>query len=62
MISKATYPKTKSDLIRALQRMSIDRIKIIEPYDDSRKQDVETAIRELNRSTGEVTVIVLRSR
>jgi len=62
MISEATYPKTKSDLVRALQRMSIDRIRIIEPYDESRKQDVESAIRELNRSTGEVTVIVLRSR
>jgi hypothetical protein len=62
MISEATYPKTKSDLVRALQRMSIDRIKIIEPFDESRKQDVESAIRELNRSTGEVTVIVLRSR
>lgn len=62
MISSAVYPKTKSDLIKALHRMQVDRIKIIEPYDQTRDLDVTTALRELNRGTGDITVIVLRSR
>lgn len=62
MISEAVYPKTKSDLVKALQRMPIDRIRIIEPYDKTRDQDVKTALFELNQGTGDITVIVVRSR
>ena len=62
MISTAIYPRTKSDLIRAIQRLQIDRIEIVEPYGEDRRADIDTALRELNRGSGDVTVIVLRSR
>lgn len=62
MISEAVYPKTKSDLVKALQRMPIDRIKIIEPYDKTRDQEIQTTLRELNYGTGDITVVILRSR
>lgn len=62
MISQAIYPRTKSDLIRAMQRMQIDRIEVVEPYGADRRADLDAALRELTRGTGDVTVIVLRSR
>lgn len=62
MISTAIYPRTKSDLIRAMQRMQIDRIEVVEPYGADRRADIDTALRELNRGSGDVTVIILRSR
>jgi hypothetical protein len=62
MISTAIYPRTKSDLLRAMQRMQIDRISVIEPYGEDRKQELDTALRDLSRGLGDVTVIVLRSR
>ena len=62
MISTAIYPRTKSDLIRAMQRMQIDRIEVVEPYGEERRADIDTALRELNRGSGDVTVIILRSR
>jgi hypothetical protein len=62
MISTAIYPRTKSDLIRAMQRMQIDRIEVVEPYGEDRRADIDTALRELNRGSGDVTVIILRSK
>lgn len=62
MISEAIYPRTQSDLVRAIQRMQINRISIVEPYDRTRDADVAAALREAERGTGDVTVIVLRSR
>ena len=62
MISTSIYPRTKSDLIRAMQRMQIDRIEVVEPYGEDRRADIDIALRELNRGTGDVTVIILRSR
>jgi hypothetical protein len=62
MISTSTYPRTKADLIRALQRMQIDRLAIVEPYADDRKGDLDAALRDLSRGTGNVTIIVVRSR
>jgi len=62
MISTAIYPRTKSDLIRALQRMQVDKVAVVEPYGEDRRQDLEIALRDLGRGTGDVTVIVIRSR
>jgi len=62
MISEAIYPKTKSDLVRALQRMQIDRMQIVEPYDKSRDDELLSILRELNRGSGSISIIILRSR
>jgi hypothetical protein len=42
--------------------MQIDRISVIEPYGEDRKQELDTALRDLSRGLGDVTVIILRSR
>jgi hypothetical protein len=62
MIAETLYPRTKSDLVRAVQRMQIDRISIVEPYDKSRDADIAAALNELSRGSGNVTVVILRTR
>jgi len=62
MISEAIYPKTKPDLVRALQRMQIDRMQIVEPYDKSRDDEILSILRELNRGGGSISIVILRSR
>ncbi len=62
MISQTLYPRSKSDLVRAIQRMPIERISIVEPYDRTRDADVSAALNDLARGSGNVTVVILRSR
>lgn len=62
MIAETLYPRTKSDLVRAVQRMQIDRISIVEPYDKSRDADIAAALNEVSRGSGNVTVVILRTR
>ena len=62
MIAETLYPRTKSDLVRAVQRMQIDRISIVEPYDKTRDADIAAALNDLGRGSGNVTVVILRTR
>lgn len=62
MISDTLYPRTKSDLVRVIQRMQIDRIGIVEPYEKSRDADITAALNELRCGSGNITVVILRTR
>jgi hypothetical protein len=42
--------------------MQVDKVAVVEPYGEDRRQDLEIALRDLGRGTGDVTVIVIRSR
>jgi hypothetical protein len=42
--------------------MPIDRISIVEPYDRTRDADISAALNDLARGSGNVTVVILRSR
>ena len=60
MISTRTYPKTKSELIQAIQKVQLDKFTIVEPYAD--KKSLDSILREYQRTKGDVSVIVLRSK
>ena len=60
MISTRTYPKTKSELIQAIQKVHLDKFTIIEPFED--KKSLDKILRDYKRSKGDVSVIVLRSK
>ena len=60
MISTRTYPKTKSELIRAIQKTNLDKFAVIEPYED--KKSLDNILRDYQRNKGNVSVIVLRSK
>ena len=60
MISTRTYPKTKSELIRAIQKVHLEKFTIIEPFED--KKSLNNIFRDYQRHKGDVSVIVLRSK
>ena len=60
MISTRTYPTTKSELIRAIQKVHLEKFTIIEPFED--KQSLNTILRDYQRNKEGVSVIVLRSK
>jgi len=60
MISTRTYPKTKSELIQAIQKVQLDKFTIIEPIED--KKSLDKILRDYQRNKGDVSVIVLRSK
>lgn len=61
MISETIYPRTKQDLIRALQRMRIQQIEIVEPYDPSTPDELTKTAKHMFHKSGDVTVILVRS-
>lgn len=60
MISNS--PKTKQDLIKALQNQNIRQFEIIEPYDQTRQQELIKATKEISTRSGVVTIILLRTQ
>jgi hypothetical protein len=60
MISTRTYPKTKSELIQAIQKLHLDKFTIVEPFED--KKTLDNILRDYQRNKGDVCVIVLRSK
>ena len=60
MISTRTYPKTKSELIRAIQKVHLDKFTIVEPFVD--KKSLDKVLRDYKRNKGDVSIIVLRSK
>ena len=61
MISETLYPKTKQDLVRALQRMRIAQVEVIEPYDPSTADELTKTVEQMFQRSGNVTVILVRS-
>lgn len=61
MISETLYPKTKQDLVRALQKMRIAQVEVIEPYDPSTADELTKTAKQMFHRSGNVTVILVRS-
>lgn len=62
MITTTSYPTTKSELVRSIQRSTVDKIKVFEPYLEHDKKEFDTTVRALRNGTGDVCVIILRSK
>lgn len=61
MILSATIPRTKTDLIRLLQRQNIQQIDIVEPYHPTLEHELLTKAKVMAQRSGEVTIILLRT-
>ena len=62
MIKDTIYPKTKQDLIKALQRQRIQQIEVIEPYEPAQDQDVTRTAKGMFNRPGDVTIILVRTQ
>ena len=60
MISSQTKPKTKHELIRALNKARINQIEVIEPYDPSMANQVSKIAKAMVAKPGQVSIIILR--
>ena len=55
------YPKTKNDLVRAIQKMRINKIEVIDGYSASDERDLIKAAKAMSHGSGDVTIILVRS-
>lgn len=55
------YPKTKHDLIRAIQKMRINKIEVIDGYSASDERDLVKTAKAISQGSGDVTIILVRS-
>ena len=62
MITEQATIKTKHELIRSLYKQRVAQIEVIEPYEPSRADDVTKAAKAMSYRSGQVTVIILRTK
>ena len=55
------YPRTKNDLVRAIQKMRINKIKVIDGYTSADERDLIKTAKSMSAGSGDVTIIILKS-
>ena len=55
------YPRTKNDLVHAIQKMPINKIEIIDGYVPADEKDLVTVAEQLSQGSGDLTIILVRS-
>lgn len=55
------YPRTKNDLVRAIQKMRINKIEVIDAYVPADERDLVRAAKDLSQGSGDLTIILVRS-
>ena len=55
------YPRTKNDLVRAIQKMRINKIEVIDGYVPADERELTKAAKELSQGNNDLTIIMVRS-
>ena len=55
------YPRTKPDLLRAIQKMRINKIQIIDGYVSADERELLKAVKDMAAGSYDVTIILVRS-
>ena len=55
------YPRTKNDLVQAIQKMRINKIEVIDGYVPADERELATVAEELSQGSGDLTIILVRS-
>lgn len=55
------YPRTKNDLVRAIQKMRINKIEAIDGYVPADERELIKAAKAMSQGSGDVTIILVRS-
>jgi len=61
MMLEQTYPTTKAELVRAIQMMKINKIKVIDGYVPSDERDLVKAAKDMMVGNHNLTIILVRS-
>ena len=55
------YPRTKPELLRAIQKMPINKIQIIDGYGSADERDLIKAAKDMAAGNHDLTIILVRS-
>ena len=55
------YPRTKADLVRAIQKMRINKIEVIDGYTQTDERELNKAAKEFSSGHHDLTIILVRS-
>ena len=55
------YPRTKNDLVRAIQKMLIKKIEVIDGCTSADERALTKAAKRMSAGSGDVTIILVRS-
>jgi len=55
------YPRTKNDLVRAIQQMRINKIEVIDGYVPADERDLIKTVKALSAGSHDLTIILVRS-
>ena len=55
------YPRTKNDLVRAIQKTRINKIEVIDGYTSADERDLIKTAKSMSAGSGDVTIILVRS-
>lgn len=61
MMLDTLYPRTKNDLVRAIQKMRISKIEVIDGYVPADERELMAVAEELSQGSGDLTIILVRS-
>ena len=54
------YPRTKADLVRAIQKMRINKIEVIDGYMQADERELNKAAKEMAMGHHDLTIILVR--
>ena len=55
------YPRTKNDLVRAIQKMPIKKIQVIDGFVPANEHELIKAANEMSLGPDDVTIILVKS-
>ena len=55
------YPRTKNDLVRAIQKMRINKIEVMDGYTSADERELTKAAKRMSAGSSDVTIILVRS-
>ena len=61
MMLEQTYPTTKAELVRAVQKMKINKIKVFDGYTSGDERDLVKAAKDMMVGNHDLTIILVRS-
>ena len=61
MMLDKVYPRTKPDLVRAIQKMRINKIEVIDGYSQADERDLIKTAKALSAGSHDLTIILVRS-
>ncbi|MDA9020046.1 hypothetical protein N9H60_02580 [Flavimaricola sp.] len=61
MMLENLYPRTKNDLVRAVQKMRISKIEVIDGYVPADERELVKIAKDLSAGSGDLTIVLIKS-